>query len=179
MLGMFPTSFLKEANMNCEKYCCESISLVENYWKARKDDFKSWVCHHRNEIIKLPNGEYKITTRKELIARNEYYNRPSNELIFMTISEHLRLHNKLTKKTKEHLRNISKALTGRKLSAEHIKKISETQKGKESINRNRVRSEFGNKFFEHFGFHKFGHEDLYNKECTWFHKHNHKCRWEV
>jgi hypothetical protein len=43
----------------------------------------------------------------------------------------------------------------------------------------RTRSEFGIKFFEHYGI--IGRDDfsLYKKEHLWYRKHNNKCRWEV
>ena len=73
--------------MICErtikKFCKEDISLIENYDKAITDDTQTWDCHHRRETV---------LSRKDLIEIGEYYNRPACELIFLTHSEHLRLH---------------------------------------------------------------------------------------
>ena len=76
--------------MICEnavrKYCCEDISLIENYDKAINDNTQTWHCHHRLEIE-------LNKSRQELINLNLYNNRPANELIFLTNSEHKALHN--------------------------------------------------------------------------------------
>lgn len=70
-----------------KKYCCEDLSLIENYDKAISDTTQTWVCHHRVEI--LPCGVYKPKT---LIKIGLYWKRPASELIFMTRAEHNRLH---------------------------------------------------------------------------------------
>ena len=77
-------------NLNSiKKYCSEDLSLIENYDLAIADEFDTWICHHKLGII---NG---VTIPiEELIAKNLYFNRPANELIFMTRSEHITLHNK-------------------------------------------------------------------------------------
>ena len=76
--------------MICEnavrKYCCEDISLIENYQAAINDKEQTWDCHHRLEIE-------LNKSRQELINLNLYNNRPANELIFLTHSEHKALHN--------------------------------------------------------------------------------------
>lgn len=71
---------------NVTLYCCEDISLIENYEAAINDETQTWHCHHRFEIdLGL--------SMKELNDRNLYYNRPASELIFITKAEHHRLHN--------------------------------------------------------------------------------------
>ncbi len=67
------------------QYCCEDISLIENYEKAVNDSTQMWVCHHRNEIT-------MNARRSTLKKRGMYYNRPASELIFLTNSEHSTLH---------------------------------------------------------------------------------------
>ena len=107
-----------------KKYCNEDISLIENYEKALADKEQTWHCHHRRE---------NISSRKELIEKNEYYNRPAEELIFMTHSEHTILHfkgKKCNPFTKEHKQKISKALKGHTISEETKRKISDKHKGK-------------------------------------------------
>lgn len=71
------------------KFCCEDLSLIENYDKAIADQTQTWDCHHRGEI--LPCGRFKA---KHLKKFNLYYNRPANELIFLTYAEHTILHRK-------------------------------------------------------------------------------------
>lgn len=93
------------------KYCKDDISLIENYDKAAADKSRVWHCHHRRETI---------FSKSDLIEIGEYYNRPACELIFLTPTDHRRLHN-LGKpsgmKDKHH-------------SEETRKKMSESKNGK-------------------------------------------------
>lgn len=72
---------------------CHSYWNVENYNKAK--DNKGYVLHHRLETH-FSNGDlrpYKCNlTVKELKALNVYYNRPPEELIFLSIHDHMSLH---------------------------------------------------------------------------------------
>lgn len=65
------------------RYCSEDLSFIENYDKATVDIYEIWEMHHRLE---------ESYTRKELIKMGLYYNRPANELIFLTREEHNKLH---------------------------------------------------------------------------------------
>ena len=65
------------------KYCKDDISIIENYDKAIADTTQVWHCHHRRE------SNYPAAS---LIEIGEYYNRPAEELIFLTPNEHHRLH---------------------------------------------------------------------------------------
>ena len=73
---------------NFEKYC-KDYQNIENYEKAKKDDFVGWHCHHRLETHNS-DGERRLVdiSQKELMALNMYYNRPASELIFLTTREH-------------------------------------------------------------------------------------------
>lgn len=51
------------------------------------------------------------------------------------------------------------------------KHLSEAHKGT-------ISTEFGHKFKEHFGINSCENPKLYNKEKSWYHTHNHTCRWE-
>ena len=68
---------------NVKKFCKDDFSLIENYDKAIADKTQTWQCHHRRETI---------FSRKDLIEIGEYYNRPACELIFLTPTEHHKLH---------------------------------------------------------------------------------------
>ena len=75
-------------------YCIpEQIEQIENYQFAKKDNFDGWHIHHRLETHNS-DGEKRLVnlSREELIALDMYYNRPANELIFLTASEHMKLH---------------------------------------------------------------------------------------
>lgn len=114
------------------KYCfCRHPELIENYDKAMADTTQTWVCHHRLETHSS-DGERRLVDIevKELIALGMYYDRPPEELIFMTALEHKRLHNIEKPKSEEHKRKISEAEKGRHLSEEWKRKISEANKGK-------------------------------------------------
>ena len=109
-----------------EKYC-KDYKNIENYEKAKADNFKGWCCHHRKEAE---------LSRKELIALGMYWHRPASELIFLTESEHKSLHYKgntyslgkhLSEETKK---KLSEARKGKPKSEEHKKKLSEAHKGK-------------------------------------------------
>jgi hypothetical protein len=81
-------------------YCIpEQIEQIENYELAKKDNFKGWHIHHRLECIET--GAVVNSTRQDLIDWGIYFNRPANELIFLTGSEHIKLHNR--KKNREGL----------------------------------------------------------------------------
>ena len=83
---------IREANV-CS-YCKDNLSKIENYEKAINDTTQTWHCHHRAEIEVLPSGIVVRRSKSELIKNDRYYHRPANELIFLTRSEHMRLHNK-------------------------------------------------------------------------------------
>lgn len=89
---------------NIEKLCT-NYTKIENYEKAIADTTQVWHCHHRLEI-----HEDYTNTKKDLIQMNLYYNRPPEELIFLTNAEHMRLHGKHTKKTEQHRKKLSRAL---------------------------------------------------------------------
>jgi len=111
------------------KFCCEDISLIENYEKAISDKTQTWDLHHRKEE--------EGYSRKELKYLGLYYKRPASELIFLTKSEHNRIHHKGKTtwiKGKHHSeetkRKISGSHKGKHHSEETKRKLSESHKGK-------------------------------------------------
>lgn len=110
---------------NAWAYCCEDLSLIENYDKAVNDNTQIWRCHHRLEI--QDDGKI-IYTSKQLEEQGLYYNRPASELIFMTLSEHNALHARHNPEERNQRR--SKTLKGRTFSFEHRKHLSESLKGR-------------------------------------------------
>ena len=108
-----------------KRYCCEDISKIENYEEALNDNTQTWDCHHRAEI--LPCGHFEIEDLKEY---GLYYNRPANELIFLTHKYHIGFHKSGRHLTPEHKERISESSKGKKLSEETKQKISEAHKGK-------------------------------------------------
>ena len=111
-----------------ERYCKEP-EKIENYEKAKKDNFKGWECHHRLETH-TSEGERRDADipQKELKALGMYYNRPPEELIFLTIREHHAF--KKGKYTGE-----NNPFYGKKHSEESKKKNRDAHKGKPSPNK--------------------------------------------
>ena len=121
------------------KRFCKEPEKIENYEKAKADNFKGWRCHHRLETH-TSDGERRLVdiTPAELQALEMYWNRPASELIFLTISEHQILHTKGKqgywkgkRLSEEHKKKLSEANKGKRLSEEHKKKIGEANKGKQ------------------------------------------------
>ena len=164
-----------------KKYCKEDISLIENYDKAIADTTQVWHCHHRDEVKVLPSGMTVICSRQNLIENDRYYNCPANELIFLTKSEHLKLHGAY--KTTDHRRKIAEANKNKKLSEETRRKLSESHKGQkhseESYNKmseskkGKTHSNFGKVFIEHYGITCTDNIKLYAKEYTFYKYHGH------
>ena len=105
------------------KYCKEDISKIKNYEAAMNDTSQTWHCHHMTET-------WWNCSKQELIDNECYYNRKACELIFLTPSEHHKLHNKGKRLSDETRRKISEVNKGKKLSEEHRRKLSEANKGK-------------------------------------------------
>lgn len=102
------------------KYC-KDFTKIENYDKAIADTTQIWHCHHRAELV---------YTAKELKEKGMYYNVLPCDLIFLTHSEHRRLHmsfasNKFSMKNKHH-------------SIEARKKISKNNYNKTEEGRKRM-----------------------------------------
>lgn len=114
-----------------KQYCCEDISKIENYWLAVNDTTQIWDCHHRLEV----QGQF-FNSRELLKRCRMYWNRPANELIFLTRSDHTKLHkirppsHKGKHPTEETRRKISEAKMGKKLSEEVRKRLSDAHIGK-------------------------------------------------
>ena len=109
-------------------FCCEDLSLIENYELAVNDATQTWECHHRGEV--LPCGRF---SRDDLKKFGLYFNRPAAELIFLTPTVHRQLHKKgvpkgpMSEATKK---AISEAKKGIPLSEEHKKAVSDALKGR-------------------------------------------------
>ena len=131
-----------------ERYC-KDYENIENYEKALKDNFKGWHCHHRLETHNS-DGERRLVdiNHKELKALGMYYNRPPEELIFLTIKEH-NAFNKGKHHTEETRKKISEGnkgkqagennpMYGKRHSLLSIQKMREAHKGKHWYNNGRI-----------------------------------------
>ena len=130
--------FRTKKNGTPYKTCyCRQPELIENYSKAIADNSEIWACHHRLETHNS-NGERRLVDilGTELIALDLYYDRPPEELIFLTQSEHMRLHRigkpgamKDKHHSEETKRKMSESHKGKPKSEEHKRKLSEAHKG--------------------------------------------------
>ena len=121
---------------NGKPYCnclCRHPELIENYDKAMADTTQVWECHHRLETHNSDGERRSVDlTYEELIALGMYFDRPPEDLVFLTHKEHNRLHRggkKLGSPSEETKRRMSEAKKGKKLSEVHKRKISEALKG--------------------------------------------------
>ena len=101
------------------KFCKEDLSKIKNYDLAIADTMQVWDLHHMTET-------WWNCSRKELIDNECYYNRKACELIFLTRSEHIRLHMKNI--SDETRRKLSE--TAKNISDETRRKLSEAAKCK-------------------------------------------------
>ncbi len=120
-----------------KRYCCEDVSLIENY-KLAIADSKTWHCHHRRETD-------ENLTNKQLIRMGLYYDRPASELIFLPPSEHISSHQKgcvpwnkgvlgtdeFRKKMSEVTKGEKNPFYGKHHTEETKRKISEANKGRQ------------------------------------------------
>ena len=71
------------------KQYCKDYEKIENYQLAKKDNFIGWECHHRLETHNSDGIRREVDiSQEELKALRMYYNRPPEELIFLTTREH-------------------------------------------------------------------------------------------
>lgn len=105
-----------------KKYCKDDVTLIENYDKMMQDTTQVWCCHHRGEV--LPCGKFSVDDLKNF---GLYWSRPASEFIFMTLSDHTKLH--AVNMSDEHKQKISKAKTGKHHSEAAKLKMSESKTG--------------------------------------------------
>lgn len=123
------------------RHYCNNYENIENYQKAAADGFIGWCVHHRLETWTSDGKRREVDiSAEELKALNMYYDRPAEELIFLTKAEHMSLHQKGKLKTEEHKKKLSAAkkdkcsgennsFYGKRHSDESKKKISEAKTG--------------------------------------------------
>lgn len=132
---------INEKQLN--KFCCEDISLIENYEKAIADTTQTWDCHHKKE-----DEGY---SQKQLKEMELYFERPASELILLTHAEHSSLHHKNKKCSENTKRKMSESHKGQipwnknksynkgiPKSEETKRKMSESQKGHKAWNKGKT-----------------------------------------
>ena len=149
-------------NLRKVKKYCKEYTKIENYDLAVSDTTQTWHCHHRDEVRTLPSGMVVLRTVEELKENGRYYDCPPNELIFLTKSEHSRLHSG----------NINED-TRMKLSI-----ATKLNKKGNNYTKGRTRSKFGKAFKEHYGISEADDKKLYKREHEYY-RRNGKFKWEV
>lgn len=117
---------------NVAKYC-KDFTKIENYSRAVLDTSQKWECHHRLETHYLKGGKWikreEELSPKKLKEDNLYFDRPPEELIFLTREEHYNKelwHNR--DNSEDCKRKISETLKGHIVSEETKEKISNSVK---------------------------------------------------
>ena len=133
------------ANYKYYKRYCSDIENVENFEKAKADNFVGWCIHHRLQTWTSDGKRREVDiSAAELQALGMYCNRPASELIFLTESEHQILHtkgkqgywkgktgpNKDKQLSKETRKRMSDAHKGKTFSQEHRKRLGEAAKAR-------------------------------------------------
>lgn len=109
---------------------CKEPEKIENYEKAKSENFVRWNCHHRLETHNSDGIKRLVSiSRQELMALGVYFDRPPEELIYLTVSEHTSIHSSTRHRTEEQKQKISNTLKGHQVSADVRKKISNKLKG--------------------------------------------------
>lgn len=110
---------------------CRTPELIENYSEAVADTTQTWVCHHRLETHNSDGERLPLEiSRKELQALDMYFDRPPEELVFMTKSEHIRLHCIGRIHSQDVKNRISKTEKGKVVSEETRNRIKKSLEGR-------------------------------------------------
>jgi hypothetical protein len=149
-------------------FCKDDYSLIENYEQAINDKTQYWDLHHRLELTL--DGEYAHNV-EDLIRMGMYYDRPYFELIYLPHSEHASLHDNAM--NPDRLEQFKQVNVGRKRPDLALRNKEH------SPNLNKIKSEFGQKYFEHFGIHRMDDIKQYQTEWQFWKTHNKKYRWEI
>lgn len=121
------------------KRYCSDIENVENFERAKADNFKGWQLHHRLETLTSDGKRRSVDiTAAELKSLNMYFDRPAEELVFMTTKEHRQLH---TEGKQGYWKDKTNPMYGKHHSEETKKKLSEAAKGRPSPNKGKHLSE--------------------------------------
>lgn len=142
------------------------------------------ICRmaYASHLLGMPdNGGYTISEEtKKKIGEAQIGKKLSEETkIKMSVSrkgkkpknfETLAKINKGKKRTKESCEKMSNSHKGKPLTEEQRKHAAEAHLGL-------IRSEFGKKFYDHYGIKRFENKKLYVKEHTFFRRHGF-CSWE-
>lgn len=156
-------------------FCFEKdINKIENYEKAKLDNFKGWIIHHRLEShfsdgTQRPKDAYISST--ELIALNMYYFRPPEELIFLTTHDHINLHFKDKKLSNDHKEKVSASL--KEYYSSHNSGMKSKHQSNEAKEKDRIahlgkKPNLGKKFSDEHKRKISNSVSIANKGCHWY-----------
>ena len=128
---------------NGASHFCNCPERIENYDKAIADTENMWCCHHRLATHRRNGTKRKFDIpKKVLIQFGIYFNRPPEEFIFLTKSEHDEIHKfglssrgivrseEWKRKQSQSHKGKTSPRKGAKLSKETKNKIAKQFKGK-------------------------------------------------
>lgn len=102
---------------------CSNYEQVENYKKAVADKENKWHMHHRRETDEMKSMQ-------QLIDEGKYFDVEPEELIFLIMVEHMKLHNTGKIVSEEARKKMSEAANRRPpISEETRKKFIEIRSG--------------------------------------------------
>lgn len=113
------------------RFCCEDISKIYGYKEAVADKEKMWDIHHCLGLV---------WSREQLIEMGLYYNQPAERLMFVTRSQHKKLHfisGEETRKKMSASRKGKQPNKGKILNDEWKKHLSESKKGRKMTEKQR------------------------------------------
>lgn len=130
-------------------FCSEPITHIDGFFDYAESN-KKWVIHHRLETHRWSKKEQKWVLREKsipaqvLIDLGLYFDRPADELTYMEVSEHKKLHMSIRHFSMKgiHVGQVpwNKGLKGIQTHTEETKKsISEKMKGGNSTSWERGR----------------------------------------
>lgn len=87
-----------------------------------------------------------------------------------------------SEQTKEKIRKAAtgnKNCLGKKWTDVEKKKLSDSHKGQIPSNKDKPKTDFGEKFFEKFGLHYHDNVKFFVYHYNWYKRHNNTCKWEA
>lgn len=166
---IIPRCWFKKNNLQVDNSKDNLVLLTpEDHAKVHK---LAYLCS-KNEIKASLRFAYYMTNNiyKEmdlLGSNNPFYGKHHSDESKALISQRCK-----EAFTEERRKKLSESKKGRKMSKECSIKKSLATKGV-------PKSEFGDKFKEHYGLAQSDNLKLYRREHMWYRRHNNKCRWEL
>lgn len=95
--------------------CCEDISLIRGYERAVNDTTQMYELHHLEGVF---------YTKEEMKRLGKYYHQPAMALIFLTRSEHKRIHYAFKPMERDRKEKIREARTNCKITSKPVRQYT-------------------------------------------------------